>query len=105
CCEVAGADDYVRLEVVDRGDRTLEEVGQEKVRPAVQIRDLDDGERAVARRCHGRSLGGEGSSGPAATLSSGDAGNPAFPGISGARTPALRQQGGARVREGTRLLR
>ena len=57
--QVTGADDDVRLEVVDLRDRTLQEVRQEKLRPAVQIRDLDDRERAVPGR-HARSLGGQG---------------------------------------------
>ena len=69
--EVTGDDDDVRLHVVDLRDRPLEEVRQEKLRAAVQIGDLDDGERAVPGR-HARSLG---TSEGVATLIAGDTGN------------------------------
>jgi hypothetical protein len=94
--QVAGADDDVGLEVVDLGDRPLEQVRQEELRAAVQIGDLDDRERVSIR--NGRSLGGRQPasqspseakdflgpggnapafppSGPVATLVGGDAGN------------------------------
>ena len=57
--QVAGDDDDVRLDVVDLGDCALEEVWQEELRAAVQIRDLDDRERFFTGR-HVESLGGRG---------------------------------------------
>ena len=68
--QVAGADDDVRLQVVDLRDRPLEEVGQKELRAAVQIGDLDDRERVSIRDA--RSLG---PSGLVATLTEGDTGN------------------------------
>ena len=68
--QVAGADDDVRLQVVDLRDRPLEEVGQKELRAAVQIGDLDDRERVSIRDA--RSLG---PSGQVATLTEGDTGN------------------------------
>ena len=54
--QVAGADDDVRCDVVHLGDRAFEQIREEELRPAVQIRDLHDCERPVPRR-HTRSLG------------------------------------------------
>src|SRR5690242_15644856 len=70
--QVSRADDDVRLQVVDLGDRALEEVRQEELRPTVQIRDLDDREGSTTGR-HARSVGRSGkrpisASGPVATL-------------------------------------
>jgi len=68
--EISGANDDVRLQVVDLRDRPLEEVGQKELRAAVQIGDLDDRERVSIRDA--RSLG---PSGQVATLTEGDTGN------------------------------
>jgi hypothetical protein len=73
--QVARTDDDLRFEVIHLGDRALEQVRQEELRPAMHVRDLDDREGAVARRSHERSLGGTGPSAAAATLIPGDARN------------------------------
>src|SRR6266542_3492716 len=45
--QVAGADDDVRLEIVDLGDGALEQVWKEVRAAAVEVRDLRDRERSV----------------------------------------------------------
>ena len=62
--QVSRHDDDVGLELVHLCDGALEEVREEELSPAVQVRDLHDGERPVRGR-HVRSVG---PSGPAATL-------------------------------------
>src|SRR5207253_4405539 len=64
--------------------------------------ERSDGTNSTRRKCAAFSAT---ISGVAATLSSDDAGNPRFPGISRAGAAPLRQPGGARMRQGSRLLR
>ena len=52
--QVAGADDEVRLHVVDLADRPLEQRRDEVRPPAVQVGDVGDPERAVRGARHGR---------------------------------------------------
>ncbi len=53
--QVTGADDDVRRELVDLADRPLEQVGQEVLAAAVQVRELHDREGAGCG--HAGSLG------------------------------------------------
>ena len=57
--EVAGADHDVGLELVDLGDRALEQGRLEVLLPAMQVGEMRDPEGAGGAVGHGRSLGGD----------------------------------------------
>ena len=58
CGQVAGADDDVRLQVVDLADRPLQQTGNEVLAAAMEVGEVRDRERrTLERRRHAASIG------------------------------------------------